>query len=253
VTTEVKLNELRELFAVPLQSAIKAQNLALQETISFIEQFGLEEGEVKTFRFKAERMVEERKVDPETGIPETQFKVQPFEMSIPILALVQPPNMQLQEMNVEFGVEVVETKTEPIKSAVIPSAVLGSSLASSRSFFTSLGQSNNTTMKVNMKIVREIPEGMARVTDTLTDLLSGIPKQVEPVTKPTAPAIEKVHDIGREVGAILRAKGILTTTDFLKATETPESRKELSKSMKISLERIESWREKAKLLEESKK
>jgi len=249
----VKVNKLGELFALPLQSAIKAQSLALQETISFIEQFGLKEGEVKTFRFKAERVIEERKVDPETGIPETKFEVQPFEMCIPILALVQPPSMQLNEMNIEFAVEVVETKIEPIKSDMIPSAVLGPSLASSRSFFTSLSQSNPTTMKVNMKIVREIPEGMARVMDTLTDLLSGIPKKAESVTKPAVIEIEKVHGIGRELGAILRAKGILTTTDFLKATETPESRKKLSKALNVSLKRIESWREKAKLLEKNEK
>jgi hypothetical protein len=56
---------------------------------------------------------------------------------------------------------------------MIPSAVAGSSLASSLSLLTSLGQSNPTTMKVNMKIVRETPEGIARIGDILTDLLSG--------------------------------------------------------------------------------
>ena len=108
----MKLLELGQLFAMPLQSAIRAQSLAIQETISFIEQFGLEDGLAKTFRFKTERMVEERTVDPKTGTPETQFKVQPFEVSIPLLAMISPPGLQLQEMNVEFGVEVVEPKTD---------------------------------------------------------------------------------------------------------------------------------------------
>lgn len=174
-------------------------------------------------------------------------------MSIPVLALIQPPSMQLQEMNVEFGVEIVEPITEPIRSEVIPSTALGSSLAPSLALFTPLEQSNSTTIKVNMKIVREIPEGMARISDILTDLLSGIPQKAESVTKPTAPAIEEVHGIGKELGAMLRAKGILTTADFLKATEAPESRKEPAKSMKVSLKRIEGWREKAKILEEGKK
>lgn len=172
----MKLNKLGELFALPLQAAIKAQNLALQETISFIEQFGLDRGDVKTFRFKAERMVEERSVDPKTGDPETKFKFQPFEMSIPILALVQPPNIQLKEMDLEFGVEVVETKSEPIKSSVISSSVRGSSFASSLSLFTSLHQSNPTTMKVNMKISQEASEGMERVRDALADLLGPTPE-----------------------------------------------------------------------------
>lgn len=49
---------------MPLQSVIRAQNLAIPETLSFIEQIGIEKGVTKTFRIKAERMVEERKVDP---------------------------------------------------------------------------------------------------------------------------------------------------------------------------------------------
>lgn len=243
----MKLLQLGQLFALPLQSAIKAQNLALQETISFIEQFGLEEGRTKTFRFKAERMVEERTVDPKTGIPETKFRVQPFEISVPLLAMITPPSMQLQEMNVEFGVEVVEPKTETIKSSVIPSTVLGSSLASSLSLFTTLGQSNPTTMKINMKIVKEIPEGIARLGDVLTDLLSG----QAPVAK-IPPPIEKIPGIGIEMANILKAKGISTTKDFDSSTETREAVKEIAKTLGVSEKRVIEWREKAKLLNEEK-
>lgn len=244
---DMKLLQLGQLFALPLQSAVRAQNFALQETISFIEQFGLEEGKAKTFRFKAERMVEERVVDPKTGIAETKFRVQPFEVSIPLLAIVSPPSIQLQEMNVEFGVEVVEPKAEAIKSTVIPSAILGSSLASSLSLFTALGQSNPTTMKVNMKIVREIPEGMARLGDLLTDLLSG---QAPAVKAP--PSIEEIAGIGIEMANILKAKGILSVKDFVSATETREAIKDIAKTLGVSEKRISEWREKAKLLIEEK-
>lgn len=168
----MKLYPIGQLFALPLQSAVKAQNLALQETISFIEEFGLEDGAARTFRFKAERLVEERTVDPETAVPKTEFKAQPIELSIPLLALVPPPGVQLQEMNVEFGVEIVEPKSEPIQTGAIPTKVKGTSLAPSLSLYTPLAQANPTTMKVNMKIVRETPEGLARLNDLLTDLLS---------------------------------------------------------------------------------
>ena len=242
--------QLGQLFALPLQSAIKAQNLALQETISFIEQFGFEEGIAKTFRFKAERMVEERTVDSKTGIPETQFKVQPFEVSIPLLAIVSPPSIQLQEMNVEFGVQVVEPRTEAIKSAIIPSKVLGSSLAPSLSLFTNLGQSNPTTMKVNMKIVREIPEGMARLGDTLTDLLIGKSPEAGKEAPPekSVDDVEKIAGIGEERASLLRAKGILTFKDLIQCTETPEAIKDLAKTLGVSERQVKEWREKAKLL-----
>ena len=241
--------QLGQLFAIPLQSAVKAQNLALQETISFIEQFGFEEGIAKTFRFKAERLVEERTVDSETGISETEFKVQPFEMSIPLLAIVSPPSIQLQEMNVEFGVEVVEPRTEAIESATIPSRVLGSSMASSLSLLTPLGRSNPTTMKVNMKIVREVPEGMARLGDSLTDLLSGKPRESDEEPRPkTSPDVESVSGIGKEIASLLRAKQILTVRGLIRTTETPEAIKGLAKTLGVSERKIREWREKAKLL-----
>jgi predicted flap endonuclease-1-like 5' DNA nuclease len=248
----MKLLQLGQLFALPLQSAIKAQNLALQETISFIEQFGLEGGLAKTFRFKTERMVEERTVDPKTGIPETKFSVQPFEVSIPLLAIVPPPSMQLQEMNVEFGVDVVEPKTEVIKSAMISSAVIGSSLASSLGRYTSLGQSNPTTMKVTMKIVRETPEGLARLGDVLTDLLSGKTPSAETPPYKIPPSVEKILGIGTETASILKAKGILTVKDFVSSTETREAIKEIAKTLGVSEKRVAEWREKSKLLIEEK-
>jgi len=250
----MKLLQMSQLFALPLQSAIKAQNLALQETISSIEQLGLEKGVAKTFRFKAERMVEEKTVDSKTGIPETQIKSQPFEVSIPLLAMVAPPSMNIREMNVEFGVEVVEPKTEPIKSAAIPSAVIGSSLAPSLCLFTSLGQSNPTTMKVNMKIVREIPEGMARVGDVLTDLLSG---QSTVIGKESIPEIsldvERIAGIGAERAALLRGKEIFTVKGLVQATQTFEGIKDLATAIGVSTKQMREWREKGKLLEGGEK
>lgn len=168
----MKLYQIGELFALPLQSAIRAQNSALQETLSFIEQIGLDGEQVRTFRFKTERVIEERIVNPETGNSESKTQVQPMEVSIPLLAILPPPSVQLQEMNVEFGVEVVEPRVEPIKSNVNPIAG-GSSLAPSLAVFTPVGQGSPTTMKVNMKIVRETPEGLARLGDLLANLLSG--------------------------------------------------------------------------------
>lgn len=169
----MKLLQMGELFALPLQSAIKAQSLALQETISFIEEFGLENGAAKVFKIKSERQTEELSIDKKTNVSETTLKTQPVEINIPILALISPPSVQLQEMNVEFGVEIVEPKNEPIKSKNVPSKILGSSFASSSAMFTSLAQPSSINMKVNMKIVRDVPEGMSRFSDALIGLMGG--------------------------------------------------------------------------------
>jgi predicted flap endonuclease-1-like 5' DNA nuclease len=268
----VKLYSLGELFAVPLQSAIKAQNLALQETLSFIEQFGIEQqqagaekGMARTLRFKAERTVEERTIDPETGSPQTQLVTQPLEISIPLLAILPPPNIQLQEMNVEFGVEVVEPKKETLESSVLPATVTGVSLAPSLAMFSPLGPSNPTTMKVNMKIVRETPEGMARLGDLLTDLLSaqaiatrppGVSKPPEPQPTPPpvarrlpSPPVDKISGIGPRTSEVLAKHEVFTVGDFLAATETAEKVKALAEALNISEKRITEWHEQAKLIE----
>lgn len=243
----MKLLQFGQLFALPLQSAIEAQSLALKKTISFIEQFGLEKGRARTFRFEAERMVEERTVDQE-GIPKTQFKIQPFEVSIPLLAIVPPPSMQLKEMNVEFGVEVVELKSEPLELTAISSVVRGSSLASSIGLFTSLGQSNPTTMKVNMKIVRETTEGLTRLGDVLTDFLSSKTLSGETPSPKIPLPVEKIPGVDPETANILKAKQICTIKDFISSTDTKEGIKELAKTLRVPETRIVEWREKAQLL-----
>jgi hypothetical protein len=246
----MKLYQLGQLFALPLQSAIRAQNLAIQETISFIENFGLEKGVAKTFQFKAERIIEEQKVDQESKITETKFKVQPFQVSIPILALASPPSMYLQEMSIEFGVEVTEPKSEPIKSSVIPSSVLGHSLAPSLGLIAPLGQSNPTTMKVNMKIVKEISEGVARLGDLLTNLISGQATEDEMEVPPleTLPSVKKISGIGKERANLLKAMGILTVKDFYNASETKEKIKVITETLGVSVSQVKEWRKKARLL-----
>jgi hypothetical protein len=168
----MKVLQLGELFALPLQSAIRAQNLALLETISVLEKIGMERGEARNFRMKAERLIEERDVDPDTGKTETRFTAQPFEISIPLLALISPPSLHLQEMNVEFGVAIVEPRAEAIQTESTRPQTKASSLAGTLSHYSALNQPGTTTMKVNMKIVRETSEGMARLGDLLADLLN---------------------------------------------------------------------------------
>lgn len=227
---------LAQLFALPIQSAVRAQSLALQETLSVIEAMGFEDGKAKTFRFKAERVVEERTVDAATGVPETKFVAQPFEVSIPLLGLLPLAPMQLQEMNVDFGVEVVQPKPEPIKSGTIPAAVLGSSLAGSLSILTTLGQSNPTTMNVRMRIVKETPEGIARLGDLLTDLLSA----------GKGSTVEQIPGLPQDTANAIRNRGIYTVGDFLAATETLEARADLAKAIGVSATHIETWRKEAR-------
>lgn len=228
----MKVLPLGQLLALPIQSTIRAQNLAIQETISLMEQFGVEDKTARTFRIRADRTIEQRIIDPQTGTPKTIFVTEPVEFSIPLLALASPSAMNLQEMNIEFGVHIVEPKTEPIKSAVIPSAPLGLSLASSLSVYSPLQQTDLTTMKVSMRLAREVPGAMGRSTDLLADLLAA---------HALGPSIDAIPNI-TEVEAALKAKGILRAHDLVATTSTAESIKELATSLGVSEERVREWR-----------
>ncbi|WP_457554663.1 DUF4332 domain-containing protein [Candidatus Pyrohabitans sp.] len=251
----MRLFQLGQLFALPLQAAVRAQNMALQETLHFLEEFGTTEGSARTFSLRVERMVEERKVDPETGDVRTEVGAKPLEINVPLLALLPPPVMQLKEMEVEFGVEVVEPKSEPIRSSV--AGVRGSSLAPTLGIFSPAGKSNPTTIRVKMKVKREEPEGMARLWDVLAGMLGGrdVPASSEKKggAENRSPSLEEVHGIPERRIEALRKRGISSVRDLLSATETKEGVKRVARAAGVSERRILAWRRTAKLLTEGEK
>lgn len=254
----MQVQQLDQILALPLQSAIRAQNLAIQETISLIEQFGTEDGKAKPFRITAERLVEERVVDEKTGNTETKLKVQPFEINIPLIALLPPANINIKEMDVEFSLEIVEPRSEPIKSYIIPSKAIGTSLASSLALLTSPEKSNPNSMKVNLKIVREIPEGMARLTDVLTSLMSGqkVQEEEKPPKEDSQPKatilVNSISGINLEAVNILKERGIVTIKDFIDATKTKDDAAKIAKRLGVSQKTVNSWRKIALLMVEGK-
>jgi hypothetical protein len=169
----VKTVPLGQLVALPLQAAVRAQALTSAEFLSAIEQFGVEEGSAKIFRLKVERTVEQTVVNPKTG--ETTFEPQThvFEVRIPVLALINPPGVRIQEMNAEFSCDVHDLKADVLKISLanVPQAV---SLASSPASLARSGKLP-VAMKISMKILPEKSEGFARLYDVLVDTMTGRP------------------------------------------------------------------------------
>ena len=164
-----------ELLAIPLQAAVRAQVLAQQETLAMLELVGIENGAARLFHLQAERTVEERVVNTTTGAAEIVRVKEPFELSIPVLALVPLQTIKLQEMDVDLAVEMVDVKEERLRSTAVPAEVRGPSLAGSPALLGSLTGNDGAGMKVHMKIVRDTSEGLARTNDLLTDLLNAKP------------------------------------------------------------------------------
>ena len=227
----MKPKPIGELFAIPLQSAVRAQALALQETMATIEALGIEAGRAKVFRLRAERTVEEPTVDPGTGAAEVKLAVQPFEITIPILALLPIQTIRLQEMDVDFSVDIIESTSKP-------------SLAESPAVLGSLNQASSTTMKVHMKIARDTSEGIARINDLLTDLLSGRPA--------SSVTIDAIAGISAAVLRRFKDKGLESLDAFLAATATPEARAALAASVGTSVKQIDIWTRAAQRLAEGR-
>lgn len=232
---------LGQLFAVPLQSALRAQSLVAQEALSVFESLGFQDGKARTFRFRAERMIEERYVDPATGVAEIRPRVEPFEVSIPILALLPLSTLHLQELTAEFGVEVVAVKARPIKTIAFEAVAQGPSMADSQAVFSTANLSSAPTMKVTMKIVKDTPEGLSRVVDLLADLLSGS-------SGSKARSIDELRGPTKRHVALLAEKGLTTVSAFVKATASPRSRVELARALGVAPEEITEWRRAARAL-----
>jgi Protein of unknown function (DUF2589)/Domain of unknown function (DUF4332) len=239
---------LAQLFAVPLQSAIRAQALASQETLRLLNQFGLEDGKTRTFRMRADRVVEKTVLNEETGEFETKLVNEPFEIVVPLLALVTPPTSQLQDMSVELAVDVVEPRPEAMSGQPRASTLADQSLAGSRARFTALEGDPNTTMRVSMKLAQAVPEGLARVDDVLTDLLSARPTAELGDDNPLH--IERLRGMDPEIAARLRERGITTVLDLTRAAGTAAAVRELADELGISREQIRAWVAEAKRLEE---
>lgn len=206
-------SRLDEAIALPLQSAIAAQYLAIQQTLYLIEEYGLKGNKTKTIEMMAERVVEERTID-KNGLEATKLETRPFEISIPLLALLPPPYMKIDEMNVEFGVEVIEPRRVPMKCSAIAQDAVAHSLSSTIVSVSPPNLGDAPAMTVKLKIIQESPEGLSRIVDLLTESLSGRPIEQPKMTVRTLKGITIAE------AKILERYGIGSLEDLIEATET---------------------------------
>lgn len=166
----MKPRPINELLAMPLHAAVQAKTISALETLDVIKKIGIDpENQVKNFTFRTTRIVEVPQ--PAESKEPVQYKQKNMEISIPLLSLINLPSVQLTEMNVEMALHVMDGTSLSTESKKNLPANNSLSLAG----VLTNAQSRNLppTMKVNMKIVERVPEGLARVNDLLADMLQG--------------------------------------------------------------------------------
>lgn len=193
--SQMRAYDLGRLFSLPVQAAIKAQAIAVREAMSFVEEFGIENGQIKTYPLTVERYVEETYKSP-SGETMTHLVHKPFLMQVPVLSLVHPPFIQIREIKVDFGVEITSTSSQAISSDIVQSEKADRSLANTKGIYTPPDAPNPTTMKVTMMVEKEIPEGLARIYDVLNDLITAFPTKTDKPKKGDWPVIV-IEGIGK--------------------------------------------------------
>jgi len=168
---------IRELISAPLNAAAEAQFKLAQTTIEFIDKIGFE-GENKQTRLVKFDL--ERPVETGDGIETTKVQVQ-----APLLGLVSTPSLMVENVNVEFQMEVTsstseKSKTEAeAKTSVNYKGWFGPSVSVNGKVTTAKEntRSTNQTAKYNVTVnAKQQPptEGLSKLMDLLASCTAPI-------------------------------------------------------------------------------
>ncbi|MFI6283890.1 DUF2589 domain-containing protein [Streptomyces sp. NPDC051018] len=166
---------LSHLFALPIQSAVRASVLGAAEALSFFQKTGLEDGKLRMLRFVSERVVEERRRDPETGNVTTVHVNRPVEISVPLISLLPPVGARIQDIEVDFALDVVGVAKAPLPFGRVVAGPRPVSVAETRAVLVPSRPDTPAGMRVRMRLVAEPPEGAARIGELLHEQIGGRP------------------------------------------------------------------------------
>lgn len=161
--------DMKSLIGAPLTAAADASVQLAQSTADFINNVGFDEdGKVRNVDFGYEK-----KVNNDDGTVD----VQEMKVKVPTLAIVPIPNLQVDEVNVTFDMEVKESEQSE-KSTDASASVSGSgkifgfkvSVSGSVSSHSSNTRSSDNSAKYHVDVSATnhgTPEGLARILDIM--------------------------------------------------------------------------------------
>lgn len=178
-----------ELIANPLLAAAQAQGKLAGITEDFIKEVGLEKDKAtgnltaRTVDFAYDAVVEVK--DPTTH--ETVTKVEPRHMKVPLLGIVNTPNLSVKDVKIDFDMKVQSTTEHHDSTAVqVNTSVKYASWWSpvSASMTASVGSKSENTRKTDNSARYTVhcearddgaPEGLMKVLDILGDAIKPTP------------------------------------------------------------------------------
>jgi|TARA_R110001583_G_scaffold110306_2_gene259242 hypothetical protein len=180
-----------ELIANPLIAAAQAQGKLAGITEQFIKEVGLQDnnGELsaRTVDFDYDAIVETKSTDAQ-GVETTTTTAEPRTMKVPLLAIVNTPNLSVKDVTIDFDMKVQTTTMHKDSTDVNVSTS-----ASYKSWWSpvkasmtaSVGSKSENTRKTDNSARYTVhcqarddgaPEGLMKVLDILGDNIKPTPK-----------------------------------------------------------------------------
>ena len=162
--------DMKNLIGAPLTAAADASMQLAQSTADFINNVGFDaEGKIRNVDFGYEK-----KVNNDDGTVD----VQEMKVQVPMLAIIPIPNLQIDEVNVTFDMEVKESEqsessTDASASLSGSGSILGFkvSVSGSVSTHSSNTRSSDNSAKYHVDVAATnhgTPEGLARILDIMS-------------------------------------------------------------------------------------
>ena len=187
---------IEELIAGPLIAAAQAQGKLAGVTTDFIQNVGMEQDGDK-MKTRSVDFTYQRPVVDQTGV----VSQQKASISVPLLSVINVPNLSVKKAKVEFNMEVKSSTmdtSEKNASATVKASYkawyspVRASFSGSVSSKDTSTRSTDNSAKYHVSVEAEdngMPEGLMKVLDMLNNSIEAVPVNDEPV-QPTEPDIE---------------------------------------------------------------
>jgi len=182
-----------ELIANPLIAAAQAQGKLAGITEQFIEEVGLEKDDTtgklsaRTVEFDYDAVVEHKSTDG-NGVETTTTVAEPRTMKVPLLAIVNTPNLSVKDVKIDFDMKVQSTSES--KSSTTANVTTKANYKAwwspvSASVTASVGSKSENTRKTDNSARYTVhcearddgaPEGLMKVLDILGDAIKPAPQ-----------------------------------------------------------------------------
>ncbi|GGW86646.1 DUF2589 domain-containing protein [Alteromonas halophila] len=160
----------------PLQAAVQAQHAASMSQVSFIQEVGFDNNQLRYVDFEFEKSV--------PNADSTDFETKEVKIKVPFLTMLTIPALRIEELTIDFNAKLTSTETASVSSEFAASAELGINYkivnfkaSASYKRNSTRGTTVEKTYNLGVKVTAvndEIPAGLDRILTMLEDSIASV-------------------------------------------------------------------------------